>query len=238
MAKKKVIKKIVSKRDVPGESLFGKKAKLGFSAKGDEGKKGIWRRIWYFIWYEDSLASWLVNIVLAFILIKFLLYPGLGLVLGTQFPVVAVVSSSMEHHPGDFDAWWAANEDFYLGKNITKFDFLSYPFRNGFNKGDIMILAGVNSSRIKKGQIIVYWSRKPYPIIHRFVGQNPSDPTLLMSKGDNNPAMVQTFDLNEYRIPPDQVVGKAVLRIPYLGYVKIWAVELFGHIFPAAAASI
>ena len=65
-----------------------------------------WGKIWHFLWYEDSVASWLVNIVLAFVLIKFVLYPGLGLILGTQFPVVAVVSSSMEHHPSSFDGWW------------------------------------------------------------------------------------------------------------------------------------
>lgn len=184
------------------------------------------KKFWNFLWHEESLASWLVNILLAFLLIKFVLYPGLGLVLGTHFPVVAVVSSSMEHHPADFDAWWMKNEDFYLSKNITKFAFERFPFRNGFKKGDIMILTGVDVQKVKVGTVIVYWSRKPYPIIHRYIGRNPNDETYLMSKGDNNPVMIRTFDLNEYKIHPDQVVGKAVLRIPYLGYVKIWAVEL------------
>jgi len=189
----------------------------------DRGKK-----LWHFLWYEDSLASWLVNIVLAFILIKFLLYPGLGLVLGTHFPVVAVVSSSMEHHPENFDGWWAKSQDFYLSKNITEFDFMRFPFRNGFNKGDIMILAGAHPQELKRGTIIVYWSRKPYPIIHRFIGVNTvGNTTYLMSKGDNNPGMIESFDLNEARIRPRQVVGRALLRIPYLGYVKIWAVNLF-----------
>ena len=198
-----------------------------------------WQKAWHFIWYEDSLVSWLVNIILAFVLIKFILYPGLGLVLGTDFPVVAVVSSSMEHDPGDFDEWWSANEDFYLSKNITKFDFLTYPFKNGFNKGDIMILTGVDPENVDTGDVIVYWSRKPYPIIHRYIGTHTvDDRTYLMSKGDNNPAMVQTFDLNEFRIKPEQVVGKASLRVPYLGYVKIWAVELFQLVFPASAVQI
>jgi hypothetical protein len=190
--------------------------------------KQRWQKTWHFIWHEDSLASWLVNIVLAFLLIKFILYPGLGLVLGSDFPVVAVVSSSMEHHPGNFDEWWATNEDFYLSKNITKFDFMNYPFKNGFNKGDIMILTGAKADQVKKGTVIVYWSRKPYPIIHRFVGYTTDgDQRFLTSKGDNNPSMVQTFELNEYRIQEEHVVGKAVLRVPYLGYVKIWAVDLF-----------
>ncbi len=193
------------------------------------------RKLWQFLWYEESLASWLVNIVLAFILIKFLLYPGLGLLLGTHFPVVAVVSSSMEHHPHNFDEWWAQSQDFYLSKNITKFDFFAFPFRNGFNKGDIMILTGANPHELRRGTIIVYWSGKPYPIIHRFIGTHTvGNTTYLMSKGDNNPAMIQSFDLNEARIRPEQVVGRALLRIPYLGYVKIWAVDLLRTLFPAS----
>jgi len=189
----------------------------------------FWRKAWHFLWHEDSIASWLINIVLAFILIKFLLYPGLGLALGTHFPVVAVVSSSMEHHPGNFEEWWGQNEDFYLARNITKFDFLAYPFHNGFNKGDIMVLAGVDPATVKKGNIIVYWSGKPYPIIHRYIGTNEDNATgttYLISKGDNNPGFIIAPDLNELRIPPDRVVGRAILRIPYLGWVKIWAVDL------------
>ncbi len=50
-----------------------------------------------FIWDDDSLASWIVNIILAFVLVYFIIYPGLGLLLGTSHPVVAVVSGSMEH---------------------------------------------------------------------------------------------------------------------------------------------
>jgi signal peptidase I len=189
------------------------------------------KRTWHFIWYEDSLASWIVNIILAFVLIKFLLYPGLGLLLGTEFPVVAVVSGSMEHHPSNFDDWWVQNEDFYLSMNITKFDFMTYPFKNGFNKGDIMVLGGINPYALEKGEILVYWSRKPYPIIHRFVGERlEGNDIYLMTKGDNgltNPTFVVSADLNEIRIHPDDAIGKAVLRIPYLGWVKILAVNIF-----------
>jgi hypothetical protein len=203
---------------------------------------GWLRKAWHFLWYEDSLASWLVNIVLAFVLIKFILYPGMGLVLGTKFPVVAVVSSSMEHHPGNFDDWWVAknigasvtNEDFYLRYNITKFDFQNYAFRSGFNKGDIMILAGVDPYTVHTGTVIVYWSGKPYPIIHRYIGNNTEKGQFyLMSKGDNNGAMLtppRSMDLDESRIPPERVIGKAVARIPYLGYVKIWAVDLLNRV--------
>ncbi len=195
------------------------------------------KRAWRFLWYEDSLASWAVNIVLAFIIIKFLLYPGLGLALGTKFPVVAVVSSSMEHHPSDFQGWWGQAQDFYLARNITEFDFLAYPFKDGFNKGDIMLLAGVNPADVQKGTIIVYWSGKPYPIIHRFVGYNEAgNTTYLASKGDNNPGQIIAPDLNEQRIPEQAVVGRAVLRIPYLGWIKIFAVDLYSCSFSGGPA--
>ena len=196
------------------------------------------RKAWHFLWYEDTVASWAVNIIVAFVLIKFLFYPGMGLVLGTKFPVVAVVSSSMEHHPRSFDEWWVAstrgdgtNEDFYLRYNITKLDFLNYPFRNGFNKGDIMVLRGVKTATLAKGTVIVYWSGKPYPIIHRYIGNNDEKGmSYLMSKGDNNPRMLTGLgspDLDERHIPQSNILGQAFLRIPYLGWVKIFAVNLY-----------
>lgn len=194
-------------------------------------KSNLLSRVWHFLWYEDSAASWVVNIILAFIVIKFLLYPGMGLLLGTNFPVVAVVSGSMEHHPTDFDEWWMRNQDFYLKHNITKMEFSTYPFRDGFNKGDIMVLMGVNPETVEKGTVIVYWSGKDYPIIHRYIGNNEyANTTYLMSKGDNNDGMVTIEmdpDLDERFIPQEAVIGRAVLRIPYLGYVKIWAVDLY-----------
>ena len=59
-------------------------------------KRGA-KKFWVFIWESDSPWSWLANIILAFILIKFIIYPVLGLVLATSHPIVAVVSGSMEH---------------------------------------------------------------------------------------------------------------------------------------------
>src|SRR3989344_7659011 len=90
------------------------------------------KRVWHFIWEEDSWASWLVNVLLAFVIIKFLVYPGLGLLFGTQFPIVAVISGSMEHD-GPFNDWWKQHAPWYEENNITKENFMNYPFKNGFN---------------------------------------------------------------------------------------------------------
>ena len=96
-------------------------------------KKGEFKRylkkIWYFIWEDDSLLSWIVNIVLAFLLIKFLIYPGLGFALSTDYPIVAVISGSMEHD-GSFNDWWSLHQKFYDDIGISQNNFKQFSFKN------------------------------------------------------------------------------------------------------------
>ncbi|MEM4366383.1 MAG: hypothetical protein QXN46_02190, partial [Candidatus Woesearchaeota archaeon] len=63
------------------------------------------KKVWRFLWHSNHPLSWLADFVLAFVLIKFVFYPVLGWSLGTAYPIVAVVSGSMEHD-GRFDEWW------------------------------------------------------------------------------------------------------------------------------------
>jgi len=178
------------------------------------------KKFWHFIWHEDSFASWVANIILAVIIVKFIFYPALGFLLGTKFPIVAVVSESMEHNE-NFEAWWEKNKDFYLSINITKEEFLNYPFKNGFNKGDIMILRGAKD--IKRGNILVYHSDKHVnPIIHRIVAINDK----ISTKGDNV-AVIQNF---EKEITKENIIGKSLFKIPFLGYIKIIFTEIVGGI--------
>jgi signal peptidase I len=215
--------------------MFGKKNK---AEKRDElkppkkpKKPTTWYgKIWFFIWHDNSAASWIVNIILAYLIIKFIVYPGLGLIFGTNYPIVAVVSNSMQHNGVPFDQWWAANEDYYLELNITKAEFETYPFENGFNRGDIMILFGKKPEDIKIGEIIVFQSKKPYPIIHRVISKTNMSMWVFQTKGDNNKAQIRDSELDETRILEKQILGRAAVRIPWLGYVKIWAVDLLNSI--------
>jgi len=192
--------------------------------KKEEFKK-LLKRIWHFIWEEDSAASWIVNILLAFILIKFIVYPGLGLVLSTSHPIVAVVSESMEHET-DFDTWWEMQGSFYESKNITKEMFEDFRFNKGFNKGDLMLLTGKDPEKLKKGDVLVYQAGKPDPIIHRAIDVHENNGFYTFeTKGDNNNYIIVKPWLDERAITENQIIGKAVLRIPYVGYVKIWAVQ-------------
>lgn len=183
--------------------------------------KDILKKIWHFIWNDNSIASWIVNIILAFIIVKFLIYPGLGLLLGTSYPVVAVVSSSMEHNSG-FELWWENNKVWYLQNNITKENFLTYPLKNGFNKGDIMVLIRPKPMNIKKGDVIVFKGSLKDPIIHRVVRIFiEDDKYYIQTKGDNNNASRS----DELKTPVDSILGKTVFKIPWLGWIKILAFE-------------
>src|SRR3989344_4000315 len=149
--------------------------------------KGAWSKIWHFIWEDDSVWSWIVNIILAFVIIKFLVYPGLGFIFGTSFPIVAVVSQSMEHD-GSFDEWWETQKDWYMDMNITKENFLDFSLRNGFDCGDLIILFGKEHTKIKVGEVIVFFDTfSGKPIIHRVVKIDGDGTYLFQTKGDHNP---------------------------------------------------
>ena len=195
--------------------------------------KKLWKKVWYFIWEDNSMWSWIVNIVLAFVLIKFIVYPGLGLILSTSHPDVAVVSESMEHN-GNFDNWWDKAGTWYTNNGINKEKFAGFPLKNGFNKGDIMVLRGKKAGDIETGDVIVFWSAKKDPIIHRVVKKwQEKSIYYFQTKGDHNPNSIIQKDnqgniiLDETRISQEQIVGNAVLRIPLLGYIKIVFVEIF-----------
>ncbi|MGM5484283.1 MAG: signal peptidase I [Nanobdellota archaeon] len=214
--------------------------------KEKRGRKArrIAREVWDFIWNDDSPASWIVNIVLAYLLIKFIVYPGLGMLLSTDFPVVAVVSGSMYHgfadaghygemcgefYPPDmeetYDTWWDNCGSFYEAKNITKEEFRDFPMHNGFSKGDIIVIKGSPPDEVEVGDIIVFRGNKSYPIIHRVVDtENRSGKFLYQTKGDHNERSDPEF---EKGITYDKIIGEAYFRIPYLGYLKIWAAELW-----------
>ena len=203
-----------------------------------------WKKIWDFIWHDDSVASWVVNVILAFILIKFLILPGLGFIMDTSHPVVAVVSGSMEHkftqacffnncntnqfticgqnyrqkERIDFDRYWEICGERYEDLEIPKDEFNEFSFKNGFNTGDIMIIGSPDNIEI--GDIAVFWDGvRQYPLIHRIVKLNDTHFTTL---GDHNPGFIKT----ERNVERDKIIGKALFRIPFLGNIKIWFVEL------------
>ena len=201
--------------------------------------KLTWKKVWYFIWDDDSIWSWIVNIILAFVLIKYLIYPVLGFMLGTGYPIVAVVSGSMEHD-GSFDEWWhspaicdkriCTQEEYYKQYNIDKEMFQDFKYKNGFNTGDIMVLYGTKPKNLKIGDTLVFKSSRPDPIIHRIINiKEVNGQYTYQTKGDHNPKSMESM-IDEVHISENQVLGRAVFRIPLLGYVKIGFVKLIQFI--------
>ena len=188
------------------------------------------KKAWDFLWNDDSIWSWLANIVVAFLVIRFIVYPLLGVVLGTSFPIVSVVSESMEHginlveFQESFQNYWDICGEWYEEKGITRSEFLKFPLRDGFDKGDVIILWRGNN--IKLGDILVFEGNRVQPIIHRVVDISEKDGQIFyQTKGDHNGDLISQ-GLNEDKISQSRVYGKGILRIPYLGWMKILFVDL------------
>ncbi|MCB9358327.1 signal peptidase I [Candidatus Woesearchaeota archaeon] len=214
--------------------------------------KEIWKKIWHFIWHSDSVWSWLLNIVLAYFFILYIFYPGVGLIFNTSYPLVAVVSGSMEHaavnHDGgspficdnsysktdlylSFDEYWQMCGNWYENKGIQKEQFSEFDFKDGFNKGDIMFIYGTTPKNLKTGDIIVFIAgNRPDPIIHRIIDIDIKDGKYYYTtKGDHN----QGSGLVDINISEDAVLGKAVFRVPYFGWIKVWFTDIVTWIMSA-----
>lgn len=205
------------------------------------------KKTWNFFWNDESIASWIANLIVAFIVIRFVVYPFLGLVLGTSFPIVAVVSESMEHglhngvicgkslsdfpqsfglqFPESFDNYWKVCGSWYEKEGIGKEEFKKFPFENGFNKGDVIILWRAKTSNLEVGDILVFQGDKPQPIIHRLVKKwEENGAWYYQTKGDHNSASI-SGGLGEVKIEENRIYGQGLLRLPYLGWVKILFVD-------------
>ncbi len=178
-------------------------------------KRNLFKQIWDFLWNSDSILSWVSCIILLFVLVVFIILPLLRLFLSTSLPLVIVESASMEHQ-GDFEEWWYYHGTWYLFDNISKKDFLEFPYPNGLDTGDILLVRKV--SEVEIGKIIIFYVPDHHPLIHRVVTLNP-----LSTKGDNNHGQIN-FEMN---ISTEQLIGEPFFRIPRAGYIKIIFCKMF-----------
>lgn len=216
---------------------------------------GFWKKLrqfWHFIWNDDSILSWVLSIVVAFVLIRFIFYPIIGLILATSHPVVAIVSGSMEHSLAEssfgvyticgrqltekekvtLELFWELCGTWYEEHNISKEKFSTFPFRRGMNRGDIIVLRNPGAENIRVGDVIVFIQPENQivePIIHRVVAIDTTNDIVFQTKGDHNEDSILIDSpskyLNEFEVRETDLVGKSIFRIPYVGYIKIWAYE-------------
>ena len=90
-----------------------------------------------------------------------------------------------------------------------------------------MILTSPNN--IKIGDVTVFTTQtRTEPIIHRLVSiKTEGDKTYYNTQGDNNCGAIAEFEKN---IPEQQIIGKAYIKIPLLGWIKILFVKLLTEI--------
>lgn len=89
-----------------------------------------------------------------------------------------------------------------------------------FQKGDILVLQGVLVDDLIVGDIIVFSPDvQQTPVVHRVIKVNDDD--TVQTKGDAN---VQQLPF-ETEIRQDQIHGKVITIVPYLGWVKIGMAE-------------
>lgn len=131
---------------------------------------------------------------------------GSQYILNSEYPALAVASGSMcvPQGPSRCDGW-------------------SHPFDRTLHVGDLIIVRGVNPNDINPGpkyvgDIIVYRALGTNTlIVHRVINKTVDEEgnIFFITKGDANPGPDQP-------VPSSQVVGKVVMRIPWIGHLALF----------------
>ncbi|MEM2081046.1 MAG: hypothetical protein QXP44_00870 [Candidatus Bathyarchaeia archaeon] len=172
------------------------------------------------LWHNEYVQTIIVIGLIALFIFGF--WYGLQIALNTPYPALAVISGSMcVPYDGACDGW-------------------SHPFSHTLHIGDLIIVQGVKPEELNadypNSDIIVF--KKPeYPdelIVHRIVAVDEINGTLYFrTKGDGNshikwpeiPTPLEYDPWGTNGIPgirEDYVVGKVVMRIPWVGHIVLF----------------
>jgi signal peptidase I len=148
-----------------------------------------------------------VIMILVIVGIVFGFWYGTRFVLNTDYPMLAVASGSMCMQQGS-NGW-------------------DHPFDRTLQVGDLIIVQGVKPEDISaaplnltghSGDIIVFhsWSGDEL-IVHRAIQEITANGTVtyFVTKGDGNPGADQP-------IPASNLVGRVVIRIPWIGWLALY----------------
>lgn len=180
-------------------------------------------------WKKDYVQTAVMIIIVLAIVVG--LWFGSQIVLGTQYPALAVASGSMcVPYDGGCDGW-------------------SHPFEHTLHVGDLIIVKGMNAAdivagprydqtmngTIAQGDIIVFHKPKTSVlavddlIVHRVIERKVENGLIYFrTKGDGNPG---SDDWVDYRgedytsggmISQNLLVGKVIMRIPWVGHLALF----------------
>jgi signal peptidase I len=171
------------------------------------------KKLWKNEYFQTVIVLGLISLAI------FGFWYGSQAVLNTSYPVLAVVSGSMcIPYDGACDGW-------------------SHPFARTLHIGDLIIIQGVNPTDLKadypNSDIIVFHnpSDPSELIVHRIVAKEERNGTLYFyTKGDGNghawPAIPSTSEYDPWNngqgVPENRVVGKVVMRVPWIGHLVLF----------------
>ena len=95
--------------------------------------KNSLKKFWHFFWHEESIASYIIFFIVAYLVLKFVAFPIL--LVGTGLSdVTAVMTTSMVHWGGNFDETY---HEWFKDRNITIAD---WAFQEGLEVGDVIFV--------------------------------------------------------------------------------------------------
>jgi signal peptidase I len=172
---------------------------------------GTFKRLWKNEYFQTVVVIGLI------VLIVFGFWYGSQIALNTSYPALAVVTGSMCI---PYDGACEGVSDI---------------FERTLHVGDLIIVQGVNPEDLNPdypNSDIIVFHRPNNPdelIVHRIAAEKVVDGKLYFNtKGDGNPINKWPNSISETEYDPwglvsaDQVVGKVVMRIPYLGHVVLF----------------
>jgi signal peptidase I len=170
------------------------------------------------IWKNEYIQTATVIGIIAIVVFGF--WYGSQAILNTAYPALAVVSGSMcVPYNGQCDGW-------------------SHPFSHTLHIGDLIIVQGADPTILKsdypESDIIVF--KKPADqnelIVHRIVNKEEREGKIFFfTKGDGNsntrwPDIPSSSEYDPWNsgngISEDLVVGKVVMRIPWIGHFVLF----------------
>jgi hypothetical protein len=189
---------------------------------------GISKRLWKNEYVQTSI------VVVLIVAIVFGFWFGSQIAFNTKIPpALAVVSGSMcIPYDGVCDGW-------------------AHPFDRTLHIGDIIVIQGINPKNLKTNypdSDIIVFHRPDNPselIVHRIVATITIDSKLyFFTKGDGNsppdtwPTTPQLYERDPWysgnasipqgAVSQDLVVGKVIMRIPWIGWVAIFMHDALG----------
>ena len=172
------------------------------------------------LWKNEYFQTAVMIILTVAIVFGF--WYSLQLVLNTQYPALAVASGSMCMLPGsDCDGW-------------------SHPFERTLHVGDLILVQGVDAKGIKAepypdGDIIVFHrpSLTDDRIVHRAIRKETYNGKIYFrTQGDGNGSPDYHYGEGTWNgmVSQDLVIGKVILRIPWIGHLSLFMQESSGTI--------